>query len=334
MPERHPTRDFFVADFLDAVPRDDMGSMEHPVFSLATRPDLRTLIYEHGGNVIRIIPSGEGLATIHDKDVLIYCVSQLVAALNDGKQPSRKIKAVAYDLLVATNRRTDGDAYHRLKEAFLRLRGTTVETNIKTGGKQITEGFGLIDRYKIITENNDGTGRMIAVEVILSEWLYNAVLAHEVLPISRDYFRLRRPMERRMYELARKHCGKQDGWKVGLATLRTKLGTTAPLKKLRLNVRQIAASDHLPDYHVALDGEDNVVFRPRAKAWVPAHDVRPMLGPDAHAKARKVAPGWDVYLLESEWVAWWRERGASPLKNPDAAFLGFCRRRYEQDGSP
>src|SRR3546814_8316288 len=41
------------------------------------------------GNVIEIIPSGKGLATIHDKDILIYCISQLVAKMNQGEQPSR-----------------------------------------------------------------------------------------------------------------------------------------------------------------------------------------------------------------------------------------------------
>ena len=61
---------------------------------------------------------------------------------------------------------------------------------------------------------------MEAVEVTLSEWLYNAVLGKEVLTISRDYFRLRKPIERRLYELARKHCGNQEKWTVGLKILR------------------------------------------------------------------------------------------------------------------
>ena len=41
LPDRHPTADFFVCDILDALPKDDMATMEHPVFSLSTRPDLR-----------------------------------------------------------------------------------------------------------------------------------------------------------------------------------------------------------------------------------------------------------------------------------------------------
>jgi len=30
LPDRYPNRDFFVADILDAMPKDDMASMEHP----------------------------------------------------------------------------------------------------------------------------------------------------------------------------------------------------------------------------------------------------------------------------------------------------------------
>jgi replication initiator protein A len=68
LPIRHPNRDFFACDIFEALPyfKDDQASMEHPVFSLATKPDMRTLHYEHNGNSITIKPSADGLATIHD----------------------------------------------------------------------------------------------------------------------------------------------------------------------------------------------------------------------------------------------------------------------------
>ena len=80
-----PVGGFFVCDFPWAVPKDDMASMEHPLFTLAARPDRRILRYAHGAATIEVTPSVKGLATIHDKDVLIFCVSQLVAALNAGR---------------------------------------------------------------------------------------------------------------------------------------------------------------------------------------------------------------------------------------------------------
>ena len=102
LPDRHPTADFFICDVLDAIPKDDMASMEHPIFSLSTRPDRRVLSYAHGGVSVEITPSVKGLATIHDKDVMIYCISQLIAKMNAGGAPSPVLHLKAHDLLVAT----------------------------------------------------------------------------------------------------------------------------------------------------------------------------------------------------------------------------------------
>ena len=60
--------------------------MEHPIFSLSTRPDRRILEYSHNGIQVQVTPSVKGRAMIHDKDILIYCISQLMAALNAGRE--------------------------------------------------------------------------------------------------------------------------------------------------------------------------------------------------------------------------------------------------------
>ena len=54
LPERYPTADFFVCDLFDAAPKGDMASMEHPVFSLSTKPDYRVRRYEHNGSYVEI----------------------------------------------------------------------------------------------------------------------------------------------------------------------------------------------------------------------------------------------------------------------------------------
>ena len=83
LPDRHQA-DFFVCDIFDVIPKDDLATMEHPIFSLSTKPDRRILNYTHNGTDITVVPSMRGLATIHDKDILIFCISQLMAALNAG----------------------------------------------------------------------------------------------------------------------------------------------------------------------------------------------------------------------------------------------------------
>ncbi|CAN0604862.1 unnamed protein product, partial [Ectocarpus sp. 12 AP-2014] len=186
--------------------------MEHPIFSLSTRPDRRILSYKHNDVEVTVTPSVRGRATIFDADILIFCISQLMAGLNAGRAISRTLTLTAHDLLLATGRETSGDSYRRLKDAFERLAGTRITTNIVTGDEEITRGFGLIEAWEIVRKTR--AGRMVSVRVTLSDWIYQAVLSRSVLTLNRDYFGLRRPLERRLYELARKHCGQQQQWRV------------------------------------------------------------------------------------------------------------------------
>ena len=334
LPIRHPNRDFFVCDIFDALPyfKDDRSSMEHPVFSLSTKPDQRTLHYEHNGNSITISPGSYGLATIHDKDILLYCASYLRAAIHEGYTPSQRIRVTAYDLLVSTNRGTDGPSYNRLKNALRRLSGTRIETNIATGDIRQINNFGIIDGWNIV-EKSPVNDRMIAIEIKLSDWFYNAIISNELLTIHRDYFRIRKPIERRVYELARKHCGDEPDFKISLSKLHKKIGTTAPIRKIRASIREIEKTDHLPDYSVSM-ADDVVAFKNRA-AQKPAparQGCLPLLLTDTYEDARTAAPGWDVYALEREWREW--TAGKSAPAHPDRAFLAFCRRKHRQHGRP
>lgn len=261
LPDRHPNRDFFIADLVEWAIKDDRHSMEHPMFSLSKNPDRKIRRYEHNGNTVVIAPGAYGLATIWDKDILIYAVSQLVAAINaERKDLSPTVRLTAYDLLVSTNRHTGGGDYDQLQKAFERLSGTRITTDIRTNGVRQREGFGIIDSWKII-EKHPTDGRMVAIELRLSDWLYNAILGREVLTLSRDYFRLSRGLERRLYELARKHCGHQTKWLVGLELLHKKSGSNSVLKRFRLEVKNIAKADSLPDYRVQYDANsDQVMF--------------------------------------------------------------------------
>jgi len=47
--------------------------------------------------------------------------------------------------------------------------------------------------------------------------------------------------------------------------------------------------------------------------------------------AKEAAPRWDVYELERQWREWIAKKGMP--KNPDAAFVAFCRKKYTQKGS-
>ncbi len=322
--------DFFLCDIFDAIPKNDLASMEHPLFSLGTRPDRRILSYEHNGAQITVTPSVKGLATIHDKDILIFCISQLMAALNAGRQVSRTLHLKAHDLLVATNRETSGDAYRRLREAFERLAGTRITTNIVTGGQEVTSGFGLIERWEIVRKapgTSKGAGRMISVAVTLSDWLYRAVLSKSVLTLSRDYFRLRKPLERRIYELARKHCGRQMSWQVSVETLLKKSGSASPRRVFRKMLRDMIAAQPLPDYTLEELPGDLIRVSQKHAVLSGADSLAPVLKPQTLEAARDLMPGADVYALEADWRAMWARSGSPRLRQADAAFLGWVRKR-------
>jgi plasmid replication initiation protein len=331
LPDRHPQLDLFVCDIVDAAPKADMGSMEHPVFSLSTKPDMKPREYSNGDNFIKISPSPKGLATVHDRDVLIYCISQCMAALNEGRPVQRKMKITAKDMLMATNRQTSGRGYELLKDTLRRLQGTQIETNIKQGGEERFSVFGLIDRADVVRETRDG--RMQEIEITLSEWVFDAIENNHVLTLNRTYFQLRKPIERRLYELARKHCGKQPKWTIYLDKLATKTGSSSSPKEFKRMVSKVIKDNteqqYIPDYTFTLEG-DLLTVRP-LKANVRTSTLPP-LKPETYEDARLYARGWDIRVLETEWRTWVQDKDIQ-VRNPDANFIKFCKQRgpYKQE---
>jgi hypothetical protein len=144
-------------------------------------------------------------------------------------------------------------------------------------------------------------------------------------------------LERRLYEIARKHCGSSPEWKIGLEKLKRKCGSHSTDKEFRRLLSNIVAEDqahgHMPDYAIALDGE-LVIFRSRGSVPAPREDVyEGRLDPDAYHDARTVAPGWDVHHLEAEWRRWCGKEEIEP-KRPSKHFITFCKSWYENHGRP
>lgn len=336
IPERHPQYDLFICDVADAVLKDVMPQMEHPFYSLSKKPETSIRRYEHNGQWLQVTPSVKGLATIYDKDILIYCISQIMAKLKNNEPVSKRVRINSRDLLIFTNRGTAGKDYEALQDAIERIRGTTISTNIRTGDEEQTDTFGLIDASSI-RRKHGLDGRLISCEITLSDWVFNAIRHNEVLTLHRDYFRLRRPIERRIYELARKHCGQQASWKVSLEVLLKKSGSKSSEKEFRRSVRELAATDHLPDYLVTFDEKEGMVtFQNRGTMKTALAPVEPWTGrldSDVFGDARNAAPGWDIHYLEQEWRSWLGENEIVP-KHPERHFVKFCQSWFEKRGRP
>lgn len=339
LPQRHPEPDLFVCDILDATPKSDRASMEHPLFSLSVKKDMAAFQYQQGNVKVKITPAAEeGRANVFDRDILIYVLSQLMAAVNEGQPISRRVQISSHDLLKATNRHTTGQAYATLRRALTRLQFTQIETNIHDHGLGEWRSISFITDARIVKE--DSTGRLLSVELEMGDWLIKAIENKNVLTLHRSYFQLRKPLERRLYELARKHCGKQSVWRIGLDKLQHKTGSTSTAKEFKRLVKAICKTDeeqsHMPDYsfrliHDVLEvspKQDFVdVYADKASF---SSEVSARLSGDVYEKAREAAPGWDVYFLENEWRMWMDE----PPRDPDAAFIGFCRKWFGRRGPP
>jgi plasmid replication initiation protein len=232
--------------------KDDVSSMEYPIFSLSKNRDTRIRVYSRAGRSIRIIPSAVGAATVFDKDILIYCISQIVRGHDAGIKVSRRVRVDVYPFLLGTRRSTGGAGYERVVDMCRRLKGTTIETNVKTNEKEQLDGFGLIEDYRVTTWTKNGKGAL-ELELTISEWLYRAALDFDILTLHPDYFSLGQALERRLYELARKHCGDKAWWEIGLPLLLEKTGSSQTLRRFKQEIKEIVERDPLPDYRMFLD---------------------------------------------------------------------------------
>ncbi|EJT4720293.1 replication initiator protein A [Salmonella enterica] len=262
-PRKHEI-EFFIADEVELSSfRDEMASMEHPFFALKGG-DTSVRKYENGNVSITVKPNSDGLATIFDKDIWIYSISKLQAAINNHESISRTVCFTPYDYFLTTNRDNGGKNYKLLEQSLSRLKGTTITTNIvHSQERQETVQFGLIDSWRLIEEKK-GKLDVGMVEVTLPDWLYQALNKKKMLKISPDYFRIRKAIDRRIYEIARKHCGNQGEFQISLEKLHLKTGSSALLKMFRHNVKQLAKTNDLPDYSIQFDiVRDLVIFTNR-----------------------------------------------------------------------
>ena len=115
--------------------------MQHPMFTLSTRKDTRIIKYETNSKnerkTVYIKPSVDGLPTIFDKDILIFCLSVLMQEKNKGNKISKTIRLTAHDLLKATGRSTGGSNYNQLQKSLDRLHGVSIKTDIETNDTRV-----------------------------------------------------------------------------------------------------------------------------------------------------------------------------------------------------
>lgn len=340
-PIKHPQGDLFVCDITDVILKDDLASMEHPFYSLSKKPDRDPRRYEYKGQWIEFRPSIKGMPTIYDKDLIIYAISQLIAGMKEGRAVSKRVQIDPYAFLVFTQRGVGGRDYDALCDSLDRIDGTRFRTNILFEGTRTDEWMGIIDGAKMRTDEK--TGKIKSLELKLSDMVISSVEEMNVLTLHRDYFRLSRPIERRIYEIARKAVGQDETWSFLMTTLHQKSGSKGTLREFRRQMKPVIEGDYLPDYAIRHDeAGDLVTFTnrntmPRSRGAAGAAAVQAILGrlsPEAFDAARAAAPGWDAHHLSRRFAAWWARLGKPVPRDADALFVKFCTTWQARNGSP
>lgn len=255
---------YFLADIFDVpVIRSDLASMDLPIFALQTGVTEPIVYQSNDGETqvyIKIGSSELGRATVHDRDLWLFLISKLAQAKFEDAPIDRQIRFTAADYLKVTQDGDGGSQYERLKQALIRLSGTWMRTDIKTGKQKTAAGFSLISSYKV-QGKTAATPEQIKATVELPDWLFRSVLSGELKRIDDRYFKLRKSIERSLYLIACKHIGSQGLWKTSLEKLKERVGSSQDLRFFKRELKNIAAKGPLIDFKLSIDQNNIVTFK-------------------------------------------------------------------------
>ena len=266
--------------------RGERSLMAFPFFALSKNAWMKPLAYATPTVSIEVRPSARGVATIYDKEIVLYIASLMASKIDEGAAVSQDFTFTAHDLFSVTGSNHSARSYSRLADALERLQGTQIKTNIEAGGEGEDGFFSWLSEARLqYARSGKGEKRLKAVKVRLCDWLFRAILRdRQVLDYASTYFQLG-PIERRIYEVARSTCVEGKPLEMDLQTLKLQIGFQNPLSNFRIAMRQIAAANAIPDYDISLiedapadDGPRKVGRRP-AKARV-ILSRRPQPGPE------------------------------------------------------
>lgn len=261
--------DLFRAYLVDLPLRDQREMMERPFFSLSKRKRMKPIEYTSPDGTIwvKVAPHQDyGMATIWDADILIWAISQINERRQQGLNDiPRTLVFHPHALLTAIGRHTGGDQYERLREAFGRLKTTTVSTNIRAKGRRKTALFSWLDEWR---EEYTETGTTKQMAITLSEWLVEGILNDRaLLRIDRRYFDITSGYGRVLYRVARKHAGDQPaGFELAVRTIYEKSGADDVFRNFKSELKRVVTDNALPEYHFTW------IARPRGEDAV--HMVR------------------------------------------------------------
>lgn len=234
--------------------RGERSLMAFPFFALSKNAWMKPLSYSTPSVTIEVRPSARGVATIYDKEIVLYIASLMAIKIDEGMDVSQDFTFTAHDLFSVTGSNHSARSYTRLADALERLQGTQIRTDIEAGGEGEEGFFSWLSEARLhyVRSSTTGERRLKAVKVRLCDWLYRAILRdRQVLDYASTYFQLG-PIERRIYEVARSTCIDGEPLEVDLKAFRLQIGFQNQIANFRAAMRQIVAANAIPDYLLEL----------------------------------------------------------------------------------
>jgi plasmid replication initiation protein len=244
--------------------KNERSVMVYNFFALTKEKRTEPLRYQDGKVTIEVKGTDAGIATIYDKEFLIYIASLMVDKMNRGEPVSPVFSFSGHDFFRVCHVSSGGKSYDRISGALERLQGTQIKTNIETGGEGTDEWFSWLKSAKAeYRKNAKGEKVLKRITVELCDWLYRAILKdNRMLTYDPAYFDLP-PLEKRLYEMARAHCGNQPGFKINMEKLRLRVGAETDLRQFRYKLAKIAEKKSpLPEYGFKLINDPNGMENP------------------------------------------------------------------------
>lgn len=249
--------ELFALEILDFSLKDEIDGMTLPIFAINPKAQ-KDKFYDwirHDGKVRMRLEAPSGRPTQHDKDLVIFVVSALMNEFNSSGIVPDAIELQTRQYLLGTDRSVGGAQYKQFGETLDRVHHLTVvvaEEDPEKGTEVITKELAYFSKTEVTVRKDNG--EILAVRVHITDWLKKQLSNKNVLTLSKEYFKLSGPLERRLYEICRKYCGSQKTWKVSLPVLHNLTGSAATYKEFKRKILGIIKENNIPDYIVKPEG--------------------------------------------------------------------------------
>jgi plasmid replication initiation protein len=228
----------FIAEDKDLTPKNIQDIMAYPYFSLAKRKRVTPIRFE--STDIKIEVEGlerVGIANIYDGDFLIWAATQIRRQHQRTGEAPRTVFFTPKQVLKHLGKKVGGENYKQLENALERLKTTYIRTTVRSEHLEKRGGFSWLDDWT--THEDRKTGEPLMWTMTLSNWLYQGILQDDnILSLNPAYYLLSGGLEKRLYQIARKHAGVQAwGWALPMEALYAKTGSDEELRFFAHKIR-------------------------------------------------------------------------------------------------